>query len=148
MKSIILYSIFIALAISLLGCGPKEEEVVNQAPSDPYDPVPADGAVDVELPVTLKWSADDPDGDALSYKVKIGPEPAEKRPSEMLSVNEYTPDNLDPGTTYYWSVLVEDGEGGYTDGPNKPNYWTFTTGGEAPENTAEEAVEETEEETE
>ncbi|MCP4231696.1 MAG: hypothetical protein GY771_16320 [bacterium] len=146
MNKLIVYSVFIALTISFLACGGKEG-VVNQAPSDPYDPVPADGAVDVEIPVTLEWSADDPDGDELAYKVKIGSEPAKKRPSEMLSANEYTPDNLDPGTTYYWSVLIEDGEGGYTDGPNKPNYWTFTTAGEPPEENVEEA-EDTEGETE
>ncbi len=121
------------LAVCYLGCGPKEEEVINQPPSDPYDPFPADGATDVEIPVTLEWSADDPDGDALAYKVKIGEAPAEKRKRELIAENSYTLDDLKPGTTYYWSIYIEDGNGGYTEGPNVPNYWVFTTAGGAVE---------------
>jgi len=133
MNKLIISGVFIALTISFLGCSGKEEEIVNQPPSDPYDPVPADGDENVEVPITLKWSADDPDGDALAYKVKIGEAPAEKRKRELIADSSYTLDDLKPGTTYYWSVYIEDGNGGYTEGPNVPNYWTFTTAGEAAE---------------
>lgn len=141
MNKLVVYSIFIALTLSFLACGGKEEVIPNQAPSDPYDPIPADGAVDVEVPVTLQWSADDPEGDELAYKVKIGEAPAEKRKRELITENSYTLDDLKPGTTYYWSIYIEDGNGGFVEGPNVPNYWTFTTAGEPPEEIIEEAEE-------
>jgi len=141
MKDVIAYTALIALAFSFLACGGKEEEVANIAPSDPYDPVPADGAADVEVPVTLQWSADDPEGDEMAYKVKIGEAPTEKRKRELITENSYVLDDLKPGTTYYWSIYIEDGNGGFVEGPNVPNYWTFTTAGEPPEEIIEEAEE-------
>ena len=146
MKNIIIYNALIALALSFVACGGGGDEVTNQPPGDPYDPIPADGAVDVEMPVTLQWSSEDPDGDEMVYTVKIGDAPATKRKRGETDEKSYILDDLEPGTTYYWGIAVDDLNGGTTDAPNVPNYWIFTTAGEPPEEAVEEeaAEEETE----
>ena len=77
-----------------------------------------------ELNVILQWTAEDVDiSDTLSYDVYFG---MENPPAEMVSENQNTTSftkNLTSSTTYYWKVVVKDGQGGETIG----QIWSFNT---------------------
>jgi hypothetical protein len=103
----------------------------NRPPSAPSEPDPSDGETDVEEAPTLTWSADDPDGDGLTYRVSFG---EKGKIASFSTVQEaaFTPGTLKPGTVYAWSVMVKAGEGGQTAGP----LWSFETAPETEENRA------------
>jgi hypothetical protein len=70
----------------------------------PYDLYPADGATDVPLNTVLTWDG----GDGWECYVSIGTDPA---CTEMQTYNvpgcateSFTPDFLQPFTTYYWTA--------------------------------------------
>jgi len=72
---------------------------------------PANGArVLTDSPV-LSWEGKDDDGGPLSYDVHLDtdPEPGE-RVSEGQGEKSYTASGLAEGETYYWKVVVSDGE--------------------------------------
>ena len=83
----------------------------NNAPTMPVLIAPGDLTKDNELAVTLSWEATDPDGDDLTYDVKLF--------NSDLSLNtvlvEDTPDaffdleDLENETSYFWQVVVKDG---------------------------------------
>ncbi|HOJ89085.1 MAG TPA: hypothetical protein PLD34_08900 [Pseudothermotoga sp.] len=74
--------------------------------------------------VTLKSTATDPEGRALTFAVYLGT--SQTNLSKIGEVNEpqYTVTDLTPGQTYYWKVVVSDG----TDSVESP-VWSFTVGG-------------------
>jgi hypothetical protein len=75
---------------------------------------PEDGAVLDREPVTLAWNGTDEDGDALSYSILLLPTlfgPG-NWPEPFATTNATSIDltGLVDGTTYYWTVIVSDGE--------------------------------------
>ncbi|HEY9072028.1 MAG TPA: Ig-like domain-containing protein, partial [Candidatus Ozemobacteraceae bacterium] len=82
----------------------------NRPPVAPTLLVPADAAVQVATQPTLAWTAEDPDGDALSYDVFIGPAASQL---ESVFTGLATPScvapQLDAGQTYFWCVRASDG---------------------------------------
>jgi len=97
----------------------------NSAPDAPADPVPADGAVNQPLELTLQWTGSDPDpGDTLSYKVYFGadPDPETGTPASVTAA-AYTPAALALNTIYYWQVVAIDSQGMETAG----EVWEFAT---------------------
>ena len=78
-------------------------------PCLPYanTPLPDDGAMDVPLDVTLAWSSGDLEGD-VAYTVAFG---ASEQPPVVTTTRAtaFTPTNLLPDTTYYWSVTASNG---------------------------------------
>jgi len=75
---------------------------------------PDDGAVMESEPVTLSWNGTDEDGDGLNYSLFLRPSPFDltELPPVSIETNATSAglSDLTDGTTYYWTVLVSDGE--------------------------------------
>ena len=95
----------------------------NHPPLVPFNPAPADTAIDVSRTPTLTWECSDPDGDALTYYVYfcdwyIPPYVA------TVTTREFTPAGpLLRGATYYWKIVAVDAGGATSTGP----VWSFRT---------------------
>ncbi len=97
--------------------------IPNQAPNAPANPNPANGATEVALDATLSWTANDPDGDPLTYDVLLGTAPTPTQVVATQSGTSYASEGLDYNTTYYWRIVARDGFGGSTPGP----IWSFSS---------------------
>lgn len=88
----------------------------NFAPEAPFDPFPADNAEISENNITLFWSANDPEGDPLTYDVYFGTtnDPPLADSGENLSNNAFDVTSLIEGQTYYWRVIARDDKGNQT----------------------------------
>jgi hypothetical protein len=87
----------------------------------PSDPDPADESVKVPVDVTLAWDSSDPEGDALSYDVYFGTDPAPPLAVSDHPTDSYSPGTLSYDTNYYWQIIASDGNGHTTEGP----VWSF-----------------------
>ncbi len=94
----------------------------NLPPEIPTDPTPENNAVDVDLAVTLNWQCSDPDGDPLVYDVYFSTNPNPAFISNNQSNTDYVPQNLQENTTYYWKIVVSDGQL-----EHESPVWSFTT---------------------
>ncbi|WP_028843602.1 fibronectin type III domain-containing protein [Pseudothermotoga elfii] len=119
-KWILLAGVFVLL---LYGClGP-----VNGLPTvsliSPYDGQEV-AVLASDKAVTLKSTATDPEGRSLTFDVYMGT--SSTNLSKIATVNEpeYTVNNLTPGQTYYWKVIVSDGISSV-----ESPIWSFTVGG-------------------
>ncbi|WP_435320991.1 PKD domain-containing protein [Haloarchaeobius sp. TZWSO28] len=105
----------------------------NSLPDTPESPTPTDGAVEVGASPTLDWTGSDPDGDSLTYTIKL--EKGDTSPEEVLvsglSDSSHSLDSLDlePGATYYWQVEATDEQGAVAKSP----VWSFETKVPAPQ---------------
>ena len=97
---------------------------LNQAPSAPTSPSPADAVIDISLTPTLSWSCIDPEDDPLTYDVYFD---TSNPPTTQVSTGQtgttYSPGTLNSSTTYYWKVVAHDDHGNSTPG----NVWSFIT---------------------
>jgi len=94
-------------------------------------PQPSYDATDVEMNVTLSWTAAD---SAASHQFYFGTDKEAVRNaetgspeyigSEARGTQSYDPGLLEPDTAYYWRVDEVDGQGNTSKGP----LWIFTTG--------------------
>ena len=104
------------------------EIIQNQAPYNPSDPDPPDGATDIDINADLSWSCSDPDGDDLTYDVYF--EADDTTPDVLVSNNQseswYDPGTMEYDTHFYWQIVAWDEYGLSTSGP----VWDFTTGSE------------------
>ena len=96
----------------------------NHLPFSPVIVSPELSSVVAELEATLEWTASDVDtSDTLTYDVYFG---EEEQPS-VLKSEDHSTTSLEVGlassTTYYWKVVVKDGQGGQTIG----QVWSFST---------------------
>jgi len=96
--------------------------VANGAPVAPHTPTPDHLATDQSVNPTLSWTSSDPELDPLTYDVYLGTSPGPSLTASDLSQSQYTPAELDYGTSYYWYVVAKDGRN-QTPGPE----WRFTT---------------------
>ena len=96
---------------------------VNRAPSEPSDPIPSNGALDVPVDQTLSWSCSDPDEDPLTYDIYFGTDTTPPLVKSDIATTNYNPGSLNDGTTYYWKVVAKDGRGSTAVG----QIWSFTT---------------------
>lgn len=94
----------------------------NRAPSVPHDPYPSDNQPNVGLNINLSWECEDPDKvDSLEFSVYFGTNP--DPPFLANTTHRYFElEMLQPGTTYYWKIVVTDGSA-RVEGP----IWRFTT---------------------
>ncbi len=121
------FIIFLLGASLLLSCSsgeaPTEPPPVNNAPEDPSNPSPSDGATGVTFYPTLSWTCTDPDGDPLVYDVYLGTVTSPPLVSSNLTDSAYTSPGLFENTTYYWKIVARDGGGLTGESP----VWSFTT---------------------
>ncbi len=94
----------------------------NLPPNIPSNPIPSSDTTNVLLPPTLGWSSSDPDGDNVFFDVYLGTSSNPELAKSNYFSNSYTPTQLIKNTTYYWKVVVKDGQA-ETEGP----VWSFTT---------------------
>lgn len=112
---------------SAVTSGPKwyfrTSGTLNHPPVAPYEPDPADGAIDTPISLSLKWSGADPDNDPLRYHIYFGTEQNPGLYESNLAQTFLPVQNLISDTKYYWKVVAEDDHNHFTDGP----IWSFTT---------------------
>jgi len=95
------------------------------ATSQPYNPTPANGSVNVSVTTTLSWSCDNPDSNGFTidhYEVYFGT----SNPPAFLansSTTSYSLGTLAYATTYYWYVVAVNERGD----KNASEVWQFTT---------------------
>ena len=132
----IYFMISLLLELLIVGCiafGP-----INKPPEKPHNPYPHDGAVDVDLEITLSWESSDPEGDPVTFDLYVGTkivyeesrfgdtEPVLVDPiivEKGLSESSYRLKDLNPNTEYYWKVTARDSNDLVSEGP----LWKFTT---------------------
>jgi Concanavalin A-like lectin/glucanases superfamily len=95
------------------------------------NPQPANGAADIGMNATLRWT---PADSAASYQLYFGTDKAavraagtgapEDKGSVALAAESYDPGPLEANITYYWRVDEVEGQGATSKGP----LWSFTTG--------------------
>lgn len=98
----------------------------NNAPGKPSLVSPADGATDVKINAVFNWTeVEDPDGDAVSYKLMISPDGGVTwgNVTTAETSTKYT-DKLAKSTKYIWKVEAVDSFGAKTESDTR----SFTTG--------------------
>lgn len=98
--------------------------VSNYVPFSPELVSPVLSSIVQTASVTLEWSANDVENDALTYNVYLDTvNPPSTIVSESQSDKTYVVNPLTASTTYYWRVAVKDTKGGQSIG----QVWSFTT---------------------
>lgn len=98
----------------------------NKAPGKPTLVSPSEGATDVKINVVFNWTeVEDPDGDAVSYKLLLSADGGQSwgNVSTSETSTKYT-DRLSKSTEYIWKVEAIDSFGAKTESETR----TFTTG--------------------
>ncbi len=84
---------------------------------------PPNGAKNVPLKVSLRWSFKNPQNMKFRYDLYFGVSGDMKLIAKNLDANHYELENLKPGTLYTWRVIVRDEKGVETKG----EIWSFMT---------------------
>jgi hypothetical protein len=101
---------------------------VNEPPTTPYNPHPANSSTGISVNTSLTWSGGDPNNDPVSYDVYFG---LINPPGKILgnqSGTVFNPGIMSYNTLYYWRIVAWDTHGMFTTGP----LWQFTTENRAP----------------
>ena len=94
------------------------------APTTPSSPTPSDGATNVAVSGTLKWSCSANDGGTtLSYDLYMGTSSSNMTLYKSGSGTSCAYSGLSAGKKYYWKLIAYNGSGKSTQGP----VWSFTT---------------------
>jgi len=113
---------------------PFTVNVVSQAdPTKPSSPSPSNGATNVATSGTFSWSTSAGDGGStLNYELYLDTNSSfsnAKSPYDKgKNSTSCSYSGLQPGTKYYWKVIVYNGSGGHT----TSDVWTFTTASSTP----------------
>ena len=95
----------------------------NIPPNAPSAPSPTNGSTGHAHDVSLAWSCNDIDGDALTYSVYFGTDASPPLLASGLSGASYGLESLVLGQTYYWRIVALDARGAETTG----TLWSFAT---------------------
>jgi len=101
----------------------KMAESINQPPLPPSNPLPIDGAINIDINTTLSWTCSDPDGDGLFFSIYFGTDPTPSLIETNYLNFSFNPETLNINTTYYWRIVAYDIHGDSTIG----NIWSFVT---------------------
>jgi len=111
-KSILILLTF----LHIISCGNDNEPIITNLPPNNFQLLEVENnSINVSLNPQLKWeSAEDPDGDAVSYTLLMNK--GEVNPSEVISSNIQTNNftlltSLDGNTKYSWQVVATDDNG-------------------------------------
>lgn len=96
----------------------------NRPPGPPYDPIPANGDVNISVETKLLWFCIDPEGDSLLFDIYLGKSIDPPIIAEDENVQIFNPGMLENGVIYYWKIVAKDNKGNKTEG----NIWSFATG--------------------
>ena len=89
----------------------------------PSNPNPTNGAWNVSTNVVLSWTGGDPDkDDKVTYDIILGTQNPPTIKIATTTSTSYQVFGLDPGVSYYWRVLANDGKATFF-GP----VWRFVT---------------------
>ena len=102
----------------------------NDAPTVPSNPVPTNGAVNIQLSTTLNWTSTDLEGEAVHFDVYFGIGEPLARVATNISPRNHSVSGLSLLTTYYWRVVARDTNGQESTGPT----WSFRTRSNVPPN--------------
>ncbi|MFD2518231.1 hypothetical protein [Salinimicrobium flavum] len=100
----------------------EAEATSNFLPTAAVVVSPEEGAQISGTTTSLEWTAEDADGDQLSFDLYFGKSVEPELLKENLAAFTYDV-SLETGSTYYWKVIVKDEHGGITGG----KVWSFTT---------------------
>jgi len=117
--------------MDLLGAASTADDIawweisINQGPTAPSTPYPADLATDTDVELTLSWNAgSDPEGDNLLYRLYGDTStPPTTIQADSISDTTCATGTLEWVTTYYWRLTVFDEYGDSA----QSDIWTFTT---------------------
>lgn len=101
------------------------DSLANNPPLAASAPMPSTGIKELETSVSLSWTASDPDGDPLTYDLKLFNFDQSQSTiiAEDLTIPEYELTELDYGSEYFWQVIVKDGKADPVNG----DLWSFET---------------------
>jgi len=81
----------------------------NDPPDVPVYSSPADNAEGLTTPVTLRWAGGDPEGDTVTYEVRLGTTAEGLQPiASNVAVPEHETQGLGASTTYFWQIVTVD----------------------------------------
>ncbi|MBN1879521.1 fibronectin type III domain-containing protein [bacterium] len=96
----------------------------NNPPSAPVNPIPSNGATEVDRNANLSWECNDPDvSDTLLFDVYFGTSNPPPMAVSNISALTYDPGEMTGGVMYYWQIVARDTWDAETPGP----VWYFTT---------------------
>jgi len=91
-------------------------------PTQPVNPIPANGSTDVDLNQHFYWYCFDVDGDEMSYDFYLDTEADPQLWAQDLPAEEITVTELEGHTMYYWKIIAKSKDL-TTEGP----IWCFET---------------------
>ena len=95
----------------------------NWPPAYPANPTPSDGMTGQPRALRLSWTCDDLDSDSLTYDIYFGTTASPPLVDTGRTVATYQTEVLNFDDSYYWKVVVKDGNGHILSGP----LWSFST---------------------
>lgn len=117
------YQIVLLLVFAVSGCtfDGGNTPILPDDLRIPYNPTPADNAVDQPLALALKWSSKD----AVLFDVYLDTSnpPTVLKYSNVDTAKAVVVAGLKNSTTYYWRIVAKFSDGSSLDGP----VWKFTT---------------------
>lgn len=96
---------------------------IGNPPSEPHNPLPADGGAVRDLNIQLSWESFDPDDDSVLFDIHFGT----SSPPPLIDSGRvqliYDISGLTPGAAYYWQIVARDNHLHRVAGP----IWSFNT---------------------
>lgn len=88
----------------------KDDNALNSPPSIPELLSPINNAFDQALSVSLAWKSTDADDDPLTFKLLVKNNKSDDiLIFEDIKAMNYTLENLNYGTSYFWQIVASDG---------------------------------------
>lgn len=94
----------------------------DNPPEVPFNPIPADNEIDVEVNFELRWFCDDPDGDQVKFDVYFGDTAEPELVASDIQSYRYDVANLEYHQSYFWKVIAKS-----NDLQTESPIWSFET---------------------